>query len=267
MTSSLISRINAQTTDLIRLFGVLRATASPKNDGRFLNFIELGVRQEPFGDEPGNRDVLSGVSHNGVISGSYGIEVNGSMKDNILISVGASKVVTSTLAAIVKELEEPDEHFTQVIISQDDDTGQLRAIFEPYVRPGEDVDDATSLRINASTSGSFGGLGYARLIAGKTNATVEVDGVALEEGNLSDIPLNALPSLVAVGKLVKSASVRLYRIGHPAANHLVQIGDWRGSLIPAKYSAGTDVDEPEADLHVPFDMSQDKDEYEEKGEE
>lgn len=247
---------NVQTTDLVQMLGILNVTASRKNNGDFQNMIEIGTRRGPFGDEPGDRDLLVGLSFTSGVAGSWYTECVGEWDQPILITSGTARVIMGTLASVVNELETPEDHFVTLAVMEDDADSSLVLRVFAYTTPGNDPDDPTDLQVRAFEHGSFGGAGYASLVHGAASATVEdSDGNTLDSDALTCFDPKTLVILSKVAKLVKASVINVYQVAHAASTHQVVIGRWVGALQPIRYGVDASVDSADADIYTPEDPS------------
>lgn len=243
--------INVQTTEFIRLLGVLSITARQKNDGEFLNFIELGTTRGELGEEPGERDILAGLSSDGSVTGSLAVECVGQMAEPLLITTASAKTLIGTFSSVISDLEEKDEHFVSIVVLEDVDDLSLTIQVRTYDVTGADDTDPTELRVKALSTGSYNGGGFGALVSGRSSAVVMTEDGPLDDGQLTQLSGDDLATLGKVSKKMKNPVVKMFRKGHGASNFQLEIGAWIGSILPVKWGIDTDVNDLFGDVHLP----------------
>lgn len=250
MTYSLLSEINVQTTGLIDLLNVQIVSSKGGDE----EMIELGTTRGEIGEEPGERDILAGLSSTGSVQANGpNCECVGQFSEPFLIRTVAAKILVAGLSASIGELpkEDQDEQFITVSLLRSDEDDSLALKVVPYDPNGDDT-DPTEQRLKAYPAGSYNGSGYGALVSGRSSDTVQdEDGFDLPDGPLAVFRTADLKTLVGIAAKEKAKTIKVFRHGHAASNHQFEIGSVIGAIQPVKYGVDADVDSVFGDVHLP----------------
>ena len=236
-------RLTVPTDKLLGFLNDLIITADVKGDEPALSGVYLKSGRGPWGEEPGDVDLLIGASGNGDVNATTWIPAVGEIDESFwsIINIKNVKFVFAPLAKKHKANKDNEEAHVLEIVT-DGSTVTIREY---------DVDEPTELQFPIDSNSDFPISAVSKLIAnGSVTVPKGADGNEVEDGALT-VWTPALSLVFQVAKRRKEY-VRLYRVGHAAATHLVQIGDsWRGTVkpyIPSEEEA--DVHRPDSDLHI-----------------
>ena len=236
------SRFTIQTRKFLGLLDDLLITASPKDDEPTFNGIHISSARGAWDEEPGEVDLLVGVSANGEVSGNTWLPGIGSIESGFwsFANVKNVKFVFAPLAKKHDKEKGDDPHHVNIIV----DNGFVTIVEET-------ADEPTELQFPLEET-DFPYSGIVKLIKG------EISGNTPKDQNGSDAEDGALTVWTpALGLVLKVASrrkelLRLYRGDHSAKMYLAQIGNtWRGSIKPYVPDVGTiDVEKPDSDIFI-----------------
>jgi len=236
------SRFTIQTRKFLGLLDDLLITASTKDDEPTFNGIHISSARGPWDDEPGDVDLLVGISANGEVSGNTWLPGIGEIEEGFwsVANVKNTKFVFTPLAKRHDKEKPEDPHHVNIIV----DNGFVTIVEET-------ADEATELQFPLEDT-DFPLSGITKLISGEYSNTTPKDqhGNDVEDGALT-VWSPALGLVLRVATRRKEY-LRLYRGDHSAKLHLAQIGNtWRGAIKPYVPDAGSmDSQQPDADLFI-----------------
>jgi len=236
------TRFTIQTRKLLGLLDDLITTAGNQVDEPTFNGIHISSARGAWGEEPGDVDLLVGISANGEVVGNTWVPGIGSIDAGFwaLINVKNIKYVFNPLAKRHdKENGIDDPHMVNIIVKDG-----FVTIFE------ETSDEPTELQFPVEDN-DFPLSGMVKWINGESaNTPKDEDGNDAEDGALT-VWTPALGLFLGVARRRKEF-LRLYSPDHSAKIHTAQIGEsWRGAIKPNVPKNGTiDVDKPDSDFFL-----------------
>lgn len=231
-----------RTKTFLGMLDDLVTTASSAADEKTYYGVYVTSGRGPWEDEPGDVDLLVGLSANGEVAANTWIDGIGAIDAGFwsLLNVKNIKFVFTPLARTHDKENPDDPHMVTINV----DNGFV-TIFE------ENADDPTELQFPVEDS-DFPVDGITKWIKGESSQRVPKDerGNEAEDGNLT-VWTPALSLVLTVAKRRKQF-LRLYRPAHSASIHLAQIGEsWRGAIKPFVPAVGSmNTDEPDSDLLI-----------------
>jgi hypothetical protein len=231
--------VRIQTRALLALLTDLLQTADTSEDATQFGAVLLHTGRGHLGDEPGELDLLCGISTTGTIAGHTYVSCTGQLTAGP--SVWAVRDARSVLAvfktpAKKDELHAVDLHREGPMVTVSEDPNLLT--------------DGLKLSFAEVPLVDFPGPGLYRMID-RTTASILVDAAGREipAQPRTDVYADRLDPFAKVAARRK-APVQLYRT-HQTEAVLVQVGDfYRGMLIPTGYEGG-DHQRPFAEVHAP----------------
>jgi hypothetical protein len=236
------SRFTIQTRKFLGLLDDLLITAGNIPDDETFNGIHISSARGPWEEEPGDTDLIVGISGNGEVVGNTWLPGIGSIEAGFWSNVNVKniKYVFTPLAKKHDKDNADDPHHVTIVV----DNGFITIIEET-------ADEPTELQFPVEDN-DFPLEGVSKWITGQSsvNAPRDKNNEPGEDGALT-VWTPALGLVLSVAKRRKQF-LRLYRGDHAAKIYLAQIGDtWRGAIKPHVPEIGTmDVDQPDSDLFL-----------------
>jgi S-DNA-T family DNA segregation ATPase FtsK/SpoIIIE len=231
------------TGHLVGFLTDLLATASDDADVPGLRGVLVHTCRGGWGSDPGQVDLLAGVSTNRFIAGHTWTYVDGQLGDG---PMWWDRTDVKALLAVLKPLSTKPEHAVTLSLSG----GRILVEEDPDL-----FGEGFSCEFPFGDGADFPGQGVYRLLASPVSSTytrVDAGEITQVEPRLrTDLSSYHLAPFLAVGKRRGGLPLQMYR-GHQYARIAVQIGDnYLGAIIPDRYDPEADADGPTVEVLAP----------------
>lgn len=235
--------LRIDTNHLVGLLTDLLHTASDDPDLPALRGILVHTCRGHWGADPGQVDLLAGISSNRYVAGHTYTQVNGQLGDQ---PMWWDRTDVTALLAVLKPLSKKDGHVVNLRLSG------ARIVVE------EDPDlfgEGFTCEFPYGDGADFPGQGIYRIVDAPISTTYldtrdgeRIDVAAQLRTDLSSVHL---APFLAIGKRRGGLPLQLYR-GHQYARIAVQIGEhYLGAIIPDRYGLDTDGGAPTVEVQAP----------------
>lgn len=210
------------TETLIETLETLAATAGKEstNEGVFI-YSTRGA----YGEEPGETDLIAGLSTNGVVSGHCYAPAEGG---NLTPTFWPLSAVTLVASAFAERAAEAEDHVLRISQEVDDRV----VVFEHDAPP-----DGVEIRFNALPAADFPHAGVVRLLTG-TSPGQSAIGKAEDEMDIPDVEAEMWEP-AALGVLLRLAKKKRGRLlltrsvtNGPVSASVVGLESWAGVITP-----------------------------------
>lgn len=236
------SRFTIQTRKFLGFLDDLLITAGSLPDDTTFNGIHVSSSRGPWNEEPGDVDLLVGISANGEVVGNTWVPGIGEVEAGFWSTVNVKniKYVFTPLAKKHDKEKADDPHHITIVVK------------DGFVTIVEETADEPTEFLFPVEENDFPLEGLKKWVTGETsrNTPKDKNSVEAEDGALT-VWTPALGQVLAVAKRRKQF-LRLYRGDHAAKIYLAQIGDtWRGAIKPHVPEVGTiDPEKPDSDVFL-----------------
>lgn len=233
--------VRIATKTLVGLLTDLLQTASDDPEMPVLNGVLVHTCRGHWGDDPGEVDILAGISTNRFTLGHTWTYVTGQLGD---APMWWDRIDILAVLAVLRPLSKKTEHAVELRMSG------------PFVVVEEDRDlfgDGVSVQFPHRDPADFPGQSVYNVLATRPSGewTDAESGAQIDALRRTDLSSVHLQPFLTVGRRRGGIPLQTYRAHQNQIVH-VQVGDtYRGALMPARYGYEEDGDSPTAELYPP----------------
>lgn len=232
------SKVVVMTQDLIDLLGILKITCEQKGKIPEINGVYIYSTRGEYGDEPGQQDLLAGMSTDYSTAGHSFIKVEGGDlgSEGIFIPLDELKAIEMRMKSVDEE-----EHVMQISV----DTVDEIVTFEEYDKDNPFIHRFPLVDLDFPVSA------VEAWIKGSSNPLQDEMGVPLDDGDVMVLNTDAVSTISKVAKKLKQSGIPTVK-KHRAAVYPLELGDfWRGAMLPDELVISNDKDDLVNDTHFP----------------
>lgn len=227
-----------EASELKNLIEILGLTVA-NNDDPAYSAVYLATLRTEYG-EVGKADILTGLSIQGSVVGSFACECAGQWKSPWLLPAAGRKELVAVLGSWVKEFGEINVVFT---VNDGFATVQVEDAAERSLRLVlEDASDWPVDMVAAMIDGSH-----------SKQEVEDSQGNILPAGKRVKIAGSTLAVVSKVAKRLKR-DMSFIPVQHPASVVLLECDTWRGAMVAEQYPFEWDVNAPEMEFYDPRDL-------------
>lgn len=231
------NKVVVMTKDLIDLLSILKITCEQKGKIPEINGVYIYSTRGHYGDEPGEQDLLAGISTDYSTAGHTYIQVEGGdLGGGVFIPLDELKAIEMRMKSV-----EEEEHVMEISV----DTVDEIVTFKEYDKDNPFIHRFPMVDVDFPSSA------VQAWIEGSSNPLQDEMGVPLDDGDVMVLNTDAVSTISKVAKKLKQSGIPTVK-KHRAAVYPLELGDfWRGAMLPDELVINNDKDDLVNDMHLP----------------
>ena len=230
-------KVVVMTKDLISILEVLKITAEQKGEVPEINGVWLYSTRGEYGEEPGQVDLLAGMSTDYTVAGHTYVPVEGGdLGDGFFLPLDELKAAEMRMKSVTEE-----EHVMEIELDPVDEMVTIREY---------DKDDGFNHRFPL-VEVDFPADAVKKWVNGTSSPLQDEMNQPLSDGKVMVLDTQAISTIIKVAKKKKVSGIPTVKV-HRGAVHSIALGDdWRGAMLPNELVITYDADELEAEHYLP----------------
>ena len=231
-------KVVVMTKDLIDLLSILKITCEQKGKVPEINGVYIYSTRGAYGDEPGEQDLLAGISTDYSTAGHTYIQIEGGDlgDEGVFIPLDELKAIEMRMKSIQEE-----EHVMTISV----DTVDEIVTFEEYDKDNPFIHRFPLVDVDFPVSA------VQAWLEGSSNPLQDEMGVPLDDGDVMVLNTDAMSTISKVAKKLKESGIPTVK-KHRAAVYPLELGEfWRGAMLPDELVISNDKDDLVNDMYLP----------------